>query len=148
MTIFSDDDDDKFNWWLILIVWSSTLLVTSTLLSSTKKRTLFSRLPLSEPTINAYGVLRIPFSVSSSDCSHSCQVCVSWKDLNPGPDSWSVAAAPWKGFLSFRPRWVELTFGDLVFTLLPHVTRAELSPLRLSVWPFENLRKVQNRTLL
>jgi hypothetical protein len=53
MTIFSDDDDDKFNWWLILMIWTFTLLVTSTLIFSTKKRTLFSRLPLSEPTIRS-----------------------------------------------------------------------------------------------
>jgi hypothetical protein len=51
--IFSDDDDDKFNWWLILMIWRSAVLVTSAPLSPTKKRTLFSRLSLSEPTIKA-----------------------------------------------------------------------------------------------
>jgi hypothetical protein len=42
--IFSDGD--KFNQWLILMILPGTPL------SPTKKRTLFSRLSLSEPTIN------------------------------------------------------------------------------------------------
>ncbi len=49
--IFNDDGGGKFNWWLILMVWWSAVLATSAPLSPTKKRTLFSRLPLSEPTI-------------------------------------------------------------------------------------------------
>jgi hypothetical protein len=52
--IFSDDDDDKFNWWLILMIWPSAVLVTSAPLSPTKKRTLFSRLSLSESTISLF----------------------------------------------------------------------------------------------
>ncbi len=36
------------------MVFTTSLLATTSLLSPTKKRTLFSRLPLSEPTINAF----------------------------------------------------------------------------------------------
>jgi hypothetical protein len=48
------------------MIWTGTLLATGTLLSPTKKRTLFSRLPLSEPTINTSHLIQSSLNYSEA----------------------------------------------------------------------------------